>query len=173
MAFGSNYYPVYREEFKQLESGDYTAHITGAKIETAKQTQNEYVEVTVEIEGYKDYKPNKILLSEAPVLGAKKANGNTVTKEDVDKANGKITRFFQCFGIKDGNFNILQWKGKIGTVHCDWQYDANEPDKKSKKYKQLFPKVTDVPSAPEAPKAPAADAQPVVTKPDFPEVIPF
>lgn len=166
MAFGSNYYPVYREEIKQLESGDYTARITGAEIKEFP-SKDEYVEVTVEIEGYKDYKPNKILLSEAPVLGATKANGNTVTKEDVDKANGKITRFFQCFGIKDGNFNILQWKGKSGIVHCDWQYDANELDKKSKKYKQLFPKVTDAPSAPEA------DARPVVAKPDFPEDIPF
>lgn len=172
MAFGSNYYPVYREESKQLESGDYTARITGAVIKEFP-SKDEYVEVTVEIEGYKDYKPNKILLSEAPVLGATKANGNTVTKEDVDKANGKITRFFQCFGIKDGNFNILQWKGKSGTVHCDWQYDANEPDKKSKKFKQLFPKVTDATSTPEAPKAQAADAQPVVNKPDFPEDIPF
>jgi hypothetical protein len=150
MSFGSNYYPVYREESKQLESGDYTARITGAVIKEFP-SKDEYVEVTVEIDGYKGCKPDKILLSEAPVLGATKANGNTVTKEDVDKANGKITRFFQCFGIKDGNFNILQWKGKTGTVHCDWQYDKNEPDQKSKKYKQLFPKVTDATSAPKAP----------------------
>lgn len=167
MSFGSNYYPVYREESKQLESGDYTARITDAVIKEFP-SKDEYVEVTVEIDGYKDYKPNKILLSEAPVLGATKTNGNTVTKEDVDKANGKITRFFQCFGIKDGNFNILQWKGKSGTVHCDWQYDASEPDKKSKKFKQLFPKVTDAPSAPKAPEAKAPVQATEEFKEDFP-----
>lgn len=52
-----------------------------------------------------------------------------------------MTRFFDSFGITRGDFNMKGWQNKVGTVHCDWQYDPTEDDKKSKKFKQLIPIV--------------------------------
>ena len=49
-----------------------------------------------------------------------------------------MTRFFETFNIGMGDFNFRNWQGKKGVVHCDWQYDSEEPDKKSKKFKQFF-----------------------------------
>ena len=40
-----------------------------------------------------------------------------------------------------GDFNTRNWLGKSGKVSCNWQYDAKEPDKKSKKFKEFTPIV--------------------------------
>ena len=171
MAFGQNYYPVETPEFLTLENGDYTAMIVSA-VKKTNQNGDEYADLTVKIKGFDGYNPNHILLNEAPKLGAIKNNGSPVSKEDVDRANGKLTRFFKAFGIQDGNFNLQTWVNHVGTVHCDWQYDPNEPDKKSKKYKQLFPKVSGTTSAPPAqPAKPQSQSQ--QTSQPYTEDIPF
>ena len=35
-------------------------------------------------------------------------------------SNQRITKFFDCFKIKRGNFNIKQWKGATGRVYVDY-----------------------------------------------------
>lgn len=140
--FGQNYYPV--QGTPQLEDGEYEAQIVN--VEVLKYSNgNDYVKVTVAIKGHPGCAPDNFVINEAPQLGAIKANGNPVTKEDVDRANRKITRFFNSFNIRDGNFNFTEWKHHIGWVRCAAQYDKNEPDGKSKQFKALTPfeKTTD------------------------------
>lgn len=172
MGFGSNYYPV--ESAPQLECGDYTVRIKKVEMKNYP-SGDEYCDITVDVKDHPGAKPDHIILNSAPVEGQIKNNGQPVTKEDVDRGNAKITRFFKSFGIQDGNFIINQWVGKVGTVHCDWQYDSKEADKKSKQYKQLFPKVGEKTEAPkaEAVKPSAQPAAATVQNGEFPEDIPF
>lgn len=166
------------DDVKQLEVGDYTARIDSAIEKYASQTGNAYVEVTVSIKGMPGYVPNKMVYYDIPKVGDQKANGQQVTAEDVKKANQKMSRFLEAFGIPtEAVSNFASWKGKIGTVHCDWQYDPKEADKKSKQYKSLFPKVQKKEEAPGPSTAPVptpSAAKPTEQKQDeFPEDIPF
>lgn len=140
MAFGANYHAEELPEFETLENGTYKARIVKAEIKEYK-TGNQYAFITVQISGHPRCNPNTIIINEAPQLGQVKANGQPVTEEDVKRGNGQITRFFKSFGIKDGDFDLRHWTGAIGTVKCSEQYDKNEPDHKSKQYKQLTPTV--------------------------------
>lgn len=171
MAFGENYSPVHTAP--QLDDGIYQARIEAAELKEYSNG-NEYCLVKVSIKGKPGYLPNSITLNSAPKLGEMKANGSPVEQADVDRVNRQITSFFECFGITDGDFNILHWKGKIGTVKVAPQYDKNEPDHKSKSYKQIFPQKPQeqgnaLPPAPEATPAGA----PATKSEGYPEDIPF
>jgi hypothetical protein len=137
MAFGENYKPVY--EAPQLPDGEYLARIDKAVLNAYQATGNEYVEIHVSIKDHPGYNPSIFYINEAPKLGTTKANGQPVTQEDVDRGNRQITTFFLCFGIKEGDFDFSHWKGKTGTVKIAPSYDKNEPDKKSKVYKSIYP----------------------------------
>lgn len=130
MAFGPEF--VYMEpiERKQLENGDYTVSIR--EINPGKWPSGDiYLEVVVDIKDHPGCYPDRIQLNDFP------RNGD----EKQQKAwQNRMSRFFDSFGFsqKEMNFkNVPSWIGKVGTVHCDWQYDKNEPDHKSKKFKQL------------------------------------
>ena len=123
----NGYYPV--EGFQVLEDGLYRMKITAVK-EGHYPSGDGYFEISVTAAGFPGSSPNKILMNEAPKVGATKANGNPVTKEDFEKWCRDFTRFFDCFGITRGNWC------KVAP-----QYDKNEPDNKSKKYKTIYPQL--------------------------------
>lgn len=171
MAFGENFAPVYTAP--TLEDGEYRARILKSELNQYK-SGDEYVHVTVEIAGKKGYNPNSIFLNEAPKIGAMKANGQPVTQDDVDRTNRQITTFFECFGITVGDFDFSHWKGKVGTVKIAPQYDKNEPDHKSKSFKQIFPQKPKAEEAKPAPTpAPAPKKEEAKADEGFPEDIPF
>lgn len=154
MAFGENYRPVY--DAPMLPNGEYTAQITKAELDHYQQTGNEFVEIHVAIKDHAGCNPSIFTLYEAPTIGQMKANGQPVTQTDVDRANRQITTFFLCFGIKEGDFDLRHWVGKVGRVKIAESYDKNESDKKSKTYKTIYPqKPKDAPSAPAPAQAPA------------------
>lgn len=169
MAFGDNYRPVY--EAPTLADGNYKAQIVKSEM-GEYSSGDEYVKVTVQIAGKPGYNPNTIWLSSTPALGAMKANGNPVTQDDVDRNNRQLTTFFLCFGIKEGDFDLSHWKGKTGNVKVAPQYDKNEPDKKSKQYKQIWPMKPEQAATTEQPKTQTASSAPASSD-AFPEDIPF
>lgn len=174
MAFGDNYKPVY--EAPTLADGIYKAQILKSELGNFP-SGDEYVKVTVQIAGKAGYNPNSIWLSSTPTLGAMKANGTPVTQDDIDRNNRQLTTFFLCFGIKEGDFDFSHWKGMTGTVKVAPQYDKNEPNKKSKQFKQILPMKLDQSAGtiPEVKEQPKPAAQPSATaSPDaFHEDIPF
>lgn len=176
MAFGENYKPVY--EAPQLPDGEYLARIDKAVLNAYQATGNEYVEIHVSIKDHPGCNPSIFYINEAPKLGTTKANGQPVTQEDVDRGNRQITTFFLCFGIKEGDFAFEHWKGKTGIVKIAPSYDKNEPDKKSKVFKSIYPqKPKEEKKAAEKPLPPPPDPTPagakVTSKDEFPEDIPF
>ena len=134
MAFGHGYKPM---ETLVLKDGNYNFRIKAVREQ--KNNQGSYIEVELEAEGKRGYSPNKIFKNDIPVLGNYKANGSAIEQSDVDRWNKDMTTFFDCFGIGRGNFNFSQWVGKIGTCKVAPQYDPNEADKKSKKFKEITP----------------------------------
>lgn len=173
MAFGENYKPVY--EAPQLPDGEYLARIDKAVLNAYQATGNEYVEIHVSIKDHPGCNPSIFYINEAPKLGTTKANGQPVTQEDVDRGNRQITTFFLCFGIKEGDFDFSHWKGKTGTVRIAPSYDKNEPDKKSKVYKSIYPqKPKEEKKAAASPLPPPPDPTPATASPtssgdSFPE----
>ena len=76
MAFGDNYKPVY--EAPTLPDGEYLARIEKAELDVfSNGSGDEYVRVILAIKDHPGYNPNSIFLTEAPRLGAIKANGHT------------------------------------------------------------------------------------------------
>lgn len=143
-----------------LECGDYEATIVSA-IDKVSNGGNSYVEVTLAIAGHQDANPNKIFLYDIPTVNDMKANGQPVTEDDVKKACQTLSKFLDAFGIPAVSVSALaSWRGKKGLVHCDWQYDKNEADHKSKKYKQLWPKIEKKQNEPMPQTAPAGDGFP-------------
>lgn len=177
MAFGDNYKPVY--EAPMLADGEYLARIEKTVLNSHPNSGNEYVEVHVSIKDHPGCNPSIFYINESPKLGEIKANGQPVTQEDVDRANRQITTFFLCFGIKEGEFDIQKWKGHTGIVRIAPSYDKNEPDKKSKVYKTIWPqKPKEEKKAAEKPLPPPLDPTPATASPtsngdSFPEDIPF
>lgn len=176
-------------EILQLENGDYTAQIQSV---TPKNYNNgnEFLEVKVAVKGFPGYVPNVIVINDTPKLGELKANGQPITEDDIKMASGRISRFLDSFGIQDKNpMNFTSWKGHVGTVHCAEQYDKNEPDKKSKKFKQLtaiLPKTNKQSAQLDAVRVSATENKPAAKLPPkvaqtvqavasdgFPEDIPF
>lgn len=161
MAFYSAGYTP--ERTYTLENGLYECMIMRA--EEKSNPNGNYIEVTVQARGKKGYTPNKIFFHEAPVKTPPEYWGED-EKKKMSRWNRDFTRFFDCFGIAPGDFNISNWVRKIGWCKVAEQYDANEPDKKSKKFKALYPQ------APEAmennapiPSVSAVNAAPVQNTP--------
>lgn len=50
--------------------------------------------------------------------------------EKAQYSNQRITKFFDCFKIKRGNFNIAQWRGAKGRVKLDY----GKPNEEGKVY---------------------------------------
>lgn len=181
MAFNHNGYQPERSQ--TLANGMYEMIIRSAT-EKTNGTGN-YIEVELQARGKRGWTPNKIFFNEAPVVGTYKRNGNPITEDDLKRWNREMTTFFDCFKITAGDFNVNSWVGKIGWCKVAEQYDANEPDKKSKKFKAIYPQVMEKEEQPMPASAPTvtapAPAQPeeyqtapeTVTPPDFPEDIPF
>lgn len=159
----NGYYPV--EGFQVLEDGLYRMKITAVK-EGHYPSGDGYFEISVTAAGFPGSSPNKILMNEAPKIGATKANGNPVTKEDFERWCKDFTRFFDCFGIPRGNWSTSQWVGKEGICKVAPQYDKNEPDGKSKKYKSIFPQLPQAES-----KQPAAETATATPSGEIPEAI--
>lgn len=165
--FNTNGYTVVRSQ--TLPDGEYECIIRSA--EEKNGNYGNYIEVTVQARGKKGWTPNKILLNEAPVLGKVKNNGKTINDDDLRRWNREMTTFFDCFGITPGNFIPETWVNKIGWCKVAPQYDSNEPDNKSKKYKALYPQVhtqEEVSDPTEYTPAPETETPPIVN-----EDIPF
>lgn len=116
--FGQGYTP---KENLQLAEGKYSARI----IKTEYFTRNGYsgLDVFIEIDGKRGYKPDKITFFDRPV--------------EQQKAEGwdfQMTKFFDAFGIQRGNFNVDTWRGRTGTVEI-------APQKSNPKYMVAFPVV--------------------------------
>ena len=170
MAFGDNYQPVY--EIPMLEDGEYLARIDKVTLDTYP-SGDEYASVKVSIKDHPNTNPSIFFLNSIPKIGQVKANGQPVTEEDYKRACRTQTTFFECFGIPVGNFDITTWKGHTGTVKIAPSYDKNEPDKKSKVYKTIYPQK------PKAQTAQPQSTQPMkvqsvtqITPDNFPEDIP-
>lgn len=131
-----NGFSEYKEDV--LEVGDYEVTIANVAVK-GYNNGNQYVELTFAVNGHSaDCKPNVMILNDRPVAGTLKSNGNPITEKEVKAWDKSMTRFFETFNIGMGDFNFRNWQGKKGAVHCDWQYDSKEPDKKSKQFKQFF-----------------------------------
>lgn len=181
MAFGENYQVINTPP--QIDDGEYTAKIEKAEL-CAWPSGDDYCRVTVSIMGHPGELPNTITLNSAPRIGQFKANGQAVEQKDIDRVNRALTRFFECFGIQPGNFNLPTWKGHTGTVKIAPRYDKNESDHKSRSYKDIFPQAPRKSAAQSAPlqraQMPAGNPGSLPPAPDptpcgagFPEDIPF
>lgn len=134
--FGYGYQEV-RDDV--LEVGNYNAKIVNVEVKKYNNG-NEFVMLTFNIQGHSpDCKPNTMVINDRPKKGEIKASGSPVDDKDLAKWDKSMTRFFDCFGIAKGDFNFKNWLGKNGEVSCNWQYDASEQDKKSKKFKEFTP----------------------------------
>lgn len=154
--FGQGYRPL---RSLQLEDGEFTFTIITAE-QKRDRNGEPYIEAELRADGKNGYSPNRIFFSDRPRLGFFKANGKPVELKDLDRWDRDLTRFFNCFGIREGDFIPENWRGKRGLCKVAPQYDPNEPDKKSKRYKAIFPQVKENPPA-------------VSAEEDFPEDIPF
>lgn len=130
---------IYRQTKPQLADGIY--HCKIVKAEPKKYNNgNWFCELTVEVDGHKDYVPNTIVINDRPVVGNLKANGNPITEDDCERWDRTHSRFLDAFGIDSrAGSTPRSWVGCSGNVKCAPQYDKNEADGKSKKYKELFP----------------------------------
>lgn len=157
--FGQGYRPL---RSLQLEDGEYTFTIKNAE---GKYDKNglPYIEVQLEADGKPGYSPNRLFFSDRPRLDSFKPNGKPVGQQDLDRWDRSLTAFFNCFSIREGDFNTANWRGHRGICKVEPQYDPNEPDKKSKRYKEIVPQMPA-----EASRQPSHTAEN-----DFPEDIPF
>lgn len=123
-------------ESMQLENGEYRFRIRGVSQERYN-SGGYYLKITCDVSGHPGAVPNVLTYNERPRLGTYKANGNPVEQKDLDRWDRDMTVFFDSFGINRGDFETAHWIGKIGNGRVNWQYDPHEPDKKSKKYKEI------------------------------------
>jgi hypothetical protein len=107
MSFTDNYEPDYGNS--GLKAGEYEAVIDRAE-ETVSKTGKDMIKVNLLIEG------RKFLWCIV--------EGNWF--------NSNCTKFCVCFGIKPGNFDYEEWRGKRGTVGIC--VDGNNPDYFKVKY---------------------------------------
>lgn len=136
MNFGYGYSPV--ESTKVLDVGTYECQIVDVQIDHYNNG-NQFLKVIFAVNGERDIQPNMLVLNDRPVLNDLKASGQPITQDDVKKWDKSMTKFFDCFGITRGSFNFKDWQFKKGLCKCNWQYDKNEPDHKSKTYKEFYP----------------------------------
>lgn len=157
--FGQGYRPL---RSLQLEDGKYTFTIKNAE-EKHDRNGFPYIEVQLEADGKQGFSPNRLFFSDRPCLGSFKPNGTPVGQKDLDRWDRSLTAFFECFSIRSGDFNTAGWRGRRGICKVEPQFDPNEPDKKSKRYKEIVPQIP----------AEACHQPSHTAENDFPENIPF
>lgn len=97
MGFINNYqYEDYSKTF-DVEDGDHTVIIMGAQVKPT-QTGKQMIEVSLLVP-----KANNSIYIERYVEG--------------DYFNQNLSKFFDAFGLKAGNFNFATWVKKTGTGH--------------------------------------------------------
>jgi|GEM_PF-1287009 len=110
MTFGQNY-KIDEGYFVEIKPGEYIASIASI---TERQTRNgkPMLEIKLRLE-----------------------NGGLISYYLVDdqsddeasmRSNQRITKFFDCFRIKRGNFNTKQWQGAKGRVKLDYGKPSND-----------------------------------------------
>lgn len=90
-------YERVEQKFEQLPVGKYRLRIKEAEKAISKNSGNDMLIITFEVSG-----SNQTLIHYIPFL----ADKPKVT-------NRMLTAFFDSFGI-DGDFNLANWKGKVG-----------------------------------------------------------
>lgn len=113
--FGEGFMYTAEDQKEFLAEGDYEATISN--VMDNAQLQNA-INVFFNIKGHPNCNPYTMTLFARPVLGQLKGNGQTVTEEDCKKWDKTMSRFFDAFGIKAGDFNFPHWKGHSGWLTC-------------------------------------------------------
>lgn len=113
--FGDGFMYVAEEEKEFLPEGDYKARIVNV---VDNQNLSTAINVNFQIEGHPNCNPFCMTLFSRPIAGSQKANGSSVTDEDLKKWDRTMSRFFDAFGIEKGDFNFIHWKGHSGWVTC-------------------------------------------------------
>jgi hypothetical protein len=97
MDFAKNYQP---EDYsaKMIEPGDHPVKI-------------------IKIEEKTSQKGNNMLVVHLSVPGASFTMKHFLVEGEY--FNGNMTKFFDCFGIRRGDFNFVQWVDKVGKAHLE------------------------------------------------------
>ena len=98
------------QKFEALPVGKYRLRIKEAEKAISKNSGNDMLIVTFEVSG-----SNQTLIHYIPFLADKP-----------EVTNRMLTAFFDSFGI-DGDFNLVNWKGKCGGCQTKLEeFDGNE-----------------------------------------------
>lgn len=100
MAFGSNY-KVDENYGAQFKEGRAQAKIQSVEFKISS-TWKDMAEITIEVLGQGALRYWLV--------------DDQTSAEAMTRTNRALTRFFDCFKIARGNFNIAAWIGKIGTI---------------------------------------------------------
>lgn len=101
------------QKFEQLPVGKYRLRIKEAETAVSKNSGNDMLIVTFEVSG-----SNQTLMHYIPFLADKP-----------EVTNRMLTAFFDSFGI-DGDFNLANWKGKVGG--CQTKIEEYNGEEKAK-----------------------------------------
>ena len=91
--------------FIELKPGDYNCKIVSA-LEKLSKSKKPMVEIKLLIDG--GGKVFYYLVEDRSSV------------ENIQKSNQRLTKFFDCFKIRRGNFNMRQWIGARGRVRLDF-----------------------------------------------------
>lgn len=124
MSFGQGYVP--QESAFQLPEGEYKAQIRGAQFGQLQDTGRGYFDVYLNIKdtngnSFEGFKPDSKRYFDRPQypqdvpLSAQQA-GKTL--QDIQLSwDRQMTVFFDAFGIQRGDWNVENWRGKIGYIN--------------------------------------------------------
>ena len=113
--FGAGFGYVQEDPIEYLPEGDYNARITGV---VNNEKLKGAVNVLFSIQGHPNASPYSMTLFARPVVGQTKKDGSQITNEDLQKWDKTMSRFFDAFGIKAGDFDFVHWKQHSGWVTC-------------------------------------------------------
>ncbi len=124
MSFGQGYVP--QESAFQLPEGEYKAQIRGAQFGRLQDTGRSYFDVYLNIKdtngnSFEGFKPDSKRYFDRPQypqdvpLSVQQA-GKTL--QDMQLSwDRQMTAFFDAFGIQRGDWNVENWRGKIGYIN--------------------------------------------------------
>lgn len=124
MAFGEGF--KHMDTFEQLEDGLYRAKIVKGELKSGNY--GDYIQCEVEIEGHPKVTPHIFLLNDSPKSGF----GSFTLEQAQEMWCRTMSQFFANFGIKEGDFELSHWVGKVGDVTV-------RPQKKKPEYSELVP----------------------------------
>lgn len=113
--WGEGYMYVEEDHQERLAEGDYYATISDVK---DNENLPNCINVIFKIKDHPYCTPFLMTLWPRPVMGQLKTNGQEVTDEDCKKWDRTMSRFFDAFEIKAGNFTFNQWKGHSAWLTC-------------------------------------------------------